>query len=92
MKDDGIYRTYQPSIRDTICNNDHFTQAFKNQHACPKPVYVDTIPQPQSFNPFGDEGRQLLEDFDNYKDGNMEVQELKVKTDAVNKKLENLRE
>ena len=90
MKDDGIYRTYQPSIRDTICNNDHFTQAFKNQHACPKPVYVDTIPQPQSFNPFGDEGSELLDQFSTYKDGDMKEQEQIVRQKAIDRDLADL--
>jgi hypothetical protein len=90
MKDDGIYRTYQPSIRDTICNNDHFTQAFKNQHACPKPEYVNTIPQPQSFNPFGDEGSELLDQFSTYKDGDMKEQEQIVRQKAIDRDLADL--
>jgi hypothetical protein len=90
MKDDGVYRTYQPSIRDTICNNDHFTQAFKEQHACPKPEYVNTIPQPQSFNPFGDEGRELLDQFATYQDGDMREQEQMVKQKAIDRDMEKL--
>jgi hypothetical protein len=78
------------SIRDVICSSQHFTDAFKKQNACPKPHYVNTIPQP-NFNPFGDEGRQLLEDKANYDNGDMKDQEYKVITDAINKKLENLK-
>jgi hypothetical protein len=78
------------SIRDTICNNEQFTTAFKEQHACPKPEYVNTIPQPQSFNPFGDEGRLLLDQFATYQDGDMREQEQMVKQKAIDRDMDKL--
>jgi hypothetical protein len=82
------------SIRDTICNNEQFTAAFKEQHACPKPEYVDTIVRPHIYNPFGDEGRVLLDQFATYQDGDMREQEQMVKQKAIDRgmgKLERLK-
>ena len=78
------------SIRDTICNNEQFTTAFKEQHACPKPDYVDTIPRPHIFNPFGDEGRLLLDQFATYQDGDMREQEQMVRQKTIDRDMADL--
>jgi hypothetical protein len=81
------------SIRNTICESQHFTQGFKDQHACPKPDYVSTI-EPTHTTALGDEGRVIKWANEQFRSGDVDAiedQYDKVKRDAIERKMENLK-
>ena len=81
------------AIRNTICESEHFTQAFKNQNACPKPEYISTI-APTHSAALGDEGRVIKWANEQFRAGDekaIQEQYNKVVQKAIDKKMEGLR-
>jgi hypothetical protein len=81
------------AIRTVICESQHFTQGFKDSHACPKPDYISTI-EPTHDTKLGDEGRVIKWANEQFRAGDadaIEDQYDKVRQAAIDKKMENLK-
>ena len=89
MMETGGNVVASPTLRDVICNSDTIGNWFKQQQACPIIYSPSTIAQPlNSF--WSDEARDIMQARADYDDSDQSQYD-KVREDAINTKMENLR-
>lgn len=84
-----------PTLREVICTSDTIGNWFKKQNACPAPT-SRTVIQPELITPpdnslWGDETRELMENFDKYMEGDETQQYNFVVQKKIYEDMENLK-